>query len=36
MADPRQLAESLVEEVRGAVGSRLRVATLFGLSACGE
>jgi predicted nucleotidyltransferase len=36
MADPRSLAESFVEELRGATGERLQAAALFGSAARGE
>jgi hypothetical protein len=36
MADPRSLAESFVAELRGAVGTRLQSAALFGSAARGE
>jgi predicted nucleotidyltransferase len=36
MADPRAMAEGFVEELRGAVGPRLRAAALFGSAARGE
>jgi predicted nucleotidyltransferase len=36
MADPRELARTFVDELRGAVGDRLEAATLFGSAARGE
>jgi hypothetical protein len=36
MADPRKLADDFVAQVRGAVGERLRAATLFGSAARSE
>jgi hypothetical protein len=35
-ADPRALADAFVDELRGAVGERLRAASLFGSAARGE
>jgi hypothetical protein len=36
MTDPRKLAASFVDDVRGALGERVRAATLFGSAARGE